>query len=184
MSFSSQKGEFDRLFNRLDQPVEESRPDRQPDRCPSIRPVSISGWDVFDFQVFNSSLRKNCAKPMVRPWVKNKYTFFAKFILVLGISMKTEGSKIAREFQRTLLTVGNLLKFMQTTNFGSQWSNGRNVKMVQKFFVVPPTACFLDNLSFSNADNLLQLIFGYQIFHKNVLKARRFGLAMQLIIHV
>ena len=32
MSFSCQKGEFDRFFNRLDRPVEESRPDRQPDR--------------------------------------------------------------------------------------------------------------------------------------------------------
>ena len=32
MSFSSQKGEFDRFFNRLDRLVEESRPDRQPDR--------------------------------------------------------------------------------------------------------------------------------------------------------
>ena len=31
MSFSCQKGEFDRFFNRLDQPVEDSRPDRQPD---------------------------------------------------------------------------------------------------------------------------------------------------------
>ena len=48
MSFNSQKGEFDRLFNRLDRPVEESRPDRQPDRPvdPTGRltqPVSISG---------------------------------------------------------------------------------------------------------------------------------------------
>ena len=54
MSFSSQKGEFDRFFNRLHRPVEESRPDRQPDRpvdptgasrpdrCQSTRPVSIS----------------------------------------------------------------------------------------------------------------------------------------------
>ena len=32
MSLSCQKGEFDRFFNRLDRPVEESRPDRQPDR--------------------------------------------------------------------------------------------------------------------------------------------------------
>ena len=32
MFFSRQKGEFDRFFNRLDRPVEESRPDRQPDR--------------------------------------------------------------------------------------------------------------------------------------------------------
>ena len=36
MSFSCQKGEFDRFFNRLDRPVEESRPDRQPDRFPSL----------------------------------------------------------------------------------------------------------------------------------------------------
>ena len=32
MSFIWQKGEFDRCFNRLDRPVGESRPDRQPDR--------------------------------------------------------------------------------------------------------------------------------------------------------
>ena len=30
MSFTYQKGEFDRCFNRLDRPVEESRPDRFP----------------------------------------------------------------------------------------------------------------------------------------------------------
>ena len=30
MFFSSQKREFDRFFNRLDRPVEESRPDRFP----------------------------------------------------------------------------------------------------------------------------------------------------------
>ena len=36
MSFSFKKGEFDRFFNRLDRPVEESRPDRQPDRFPSL----------------------------------------------------------------------------------------------------------------------------------------------------
>ena len=70
MSFSRQKGEFDRFFNRLDRPVEESRPDRQPDRpveesrpdrqpdrpvdptcagrpdrCRSTQPVSISASD-------------------------------------------------------------------------------------------------------------------------------------------
>ena len=42
MSFSSQKGKFDRFFNRLDRPVEESRPDRQPDRQPD-RPVDPTG---------------------------------------------------------------------------------------------------------------------------------------------
>ena len=32
MSFSCQKGEIDRFLNRLDRPVEKSRPGRQPDR--------------------------------------------------------------------------------------------------------------------------------------------------------
>ena len=41
MSFSSQKGEFDRFFNRLDRPVKESRPDRQPDR-----PVDPTGFHL------------------------------------------------------------------------------------------------------------------------------------------
>ena len=44
MSFSCKKGEFDRCFNQLDWPVEESRPDRpveptgagRPDRFPSL----------------------------------------------------------------------------------------------------------------------------------------------------
>ena len=44
MSFSCQKKEFDRFFNRLDRPVEESRPDRpvdptgagRADRFPSL----------------------------------------------------------------------------------------------------------------------------------------------------
>ena len=38
MFFGSKKGEFDRVFNRLDRPVEKSRPDRQPDR-----PVDLTG---------------------------------------------------------------------------------------------------------------------------------------------
>ena len=42
MSFSCQKGEFDRFFNRLDRPVEESRPDRQPDR-----PVDPTGFHLW-----------------------------------------------------------------------------------------------------------------------------------------
>ena len=40
MSFGSKKGEFDRFFNLLDRPVEESRPDRQPDR--PVDPTSAS----------------------------------------------------------------------------------------------------------------------------------------------
>ena len=40
MSFSSQKGEFDRFFNRIDRPVKESGLDRLPDR-----PVKESGLD-------------------------------------------------------------------------------------------------------------------------------------------
>ena len=42
MSFSSQKGEFDRFFNRLDRPVDESRPDRQPDRFPSLMQITVA----------------------------------------------------------------------------------------------------------------------------------------------
>ena len=42
MSFSCQKGEFDRFFNRLDRPVEESRPDWQPDR-----PVDPTGFHLW-----------------------------------------------------------------------------------------------------------------------------------------
>ena len=57
-------------------------------------------------------------------------------------------------------------------------------KVVLEFYVVPSTARFLDNLSFFTADSLLQLIvFAYQILHKEVIKFRRFGSAMQLTIH-
>ena len=57
MSFSCQKGEFDRFFNRLDRPVEESRPDR----CRSTLPVSISASDFgedlfFSFLFFGDHL--------------------------------------------------------------------------------------------------------------------------------
>ena len=45
MSFSCQKGEFDRFFNRLDRPVEESRPDRQPDR--PVEPTGAGRPDRF-----------------------------------------------------------------------------------------------------------------------------------------
>ena len=38
MSFSCQKREFDRFFNRLDQPVEDSRPDRPVDPTGAGRP--------------------------------------------------------------------------------------------------------------------------------------------------
>ena len=41
MFFSSKKGEFDRFFNRLDRPVEESQPDRQPDRFPFLTVHSL-----------------------------------------------------------------------------------------------------------------------------------------------
>ena len=45
MSFSCQKGEFDRFFNRLDRPVEESRPDRQPDR--PVNPTGFHLWFAY-----------------------------------------------------------------------------------------------------------------------------------------
>ena len=39
MSFTCEEEEFNRFFNRLDRPVEESRPDRQPDRFPSLNEI-------------------------------------------------------------------------------------------------------------------------------------------------
>ena len=52
MSFSCQKGEFDRFFNQLDRPVEESRPDRQPDRFPSLlRLVGNRPTDLIVFHI-------------------------------------------------------------------------------------------------------------------------------------
>ena len=53
MSFSCQKVEFDRFFYRLDRPVEESRPDRQPDR-----PVDPTG-----FHLWAQQRRWNTASP-------------------------------------------------------------------------------------------------------------------------
>ena len=41
MNFSCQKGEFDLFFDRLDRPVEESRPNRQPDRFPSLYQLAL-----------------------------------------------------------------------------------------------------------------------------------------------
>ena len=45
MFFGCNKGEFDRCFNRSDRPVEESLPDRQPDR--PVDPTSAGGPDWF-----------------------------------------------------------------------------------------------------------------------------------------
>ena len=80
MSFSCQKGEFDRFFNRLDRPVEESRPDRQPDRCRSTRPVSTSeppyspDLAPCDFFLLPNSRKSSkelvfkIQKPLKQPW--------------------------------------------------------------------------------------------------------------------
>ena len=57
-------------------------------------------------------------------------------------------------------------------------------KVVQKFHVVPPTACVLKDLSFSTAECFVQLInFAYQFLHKEIINVRRFGCAKQLIVH-
>ena len=50
MSFSSKKGEFDRCFNGLDPPVEESRPDRPVD------PTGVDRSDRFPSLLCNSRL--------------------------------------------------------------------------------------------------------------------------------
>ena len=57
-------------------------------------------------------------------------------------------------------------------------------KVVQKFHVVPPTACVLKDLSFSTAECFAQLInFTYQLLHNKIINAKRFGGATQLIVH-
>ena len=76
MSFSSQKGEFDRFFNRLDRPVEESRPDRQPDRFPSLIQRSNldegtpkSRWGTLNIDGGTLSLSFGDASPRVLPTI-------------------------------------------------------------------------------------------------------------------
>ena len=63
MSFSSQKGEFDRFFNRLDRPVEESRPDRQPDR--PVDPTGASRPDRFPSLLCSWSLAFRSSIPVL-----------------------------------------------------------------------------------------------------------------------
>ena len=57
-------------------------------------------------------------------------------------------------------------------------------KVVQKFHVSPPNACVFKDLSFSTAECFAQLInFTFQLLHKKIINAKRFGCAMQLIVH-
>ena len=98
MCFSSQKREFDRFFNRLDRPVEESRPNRQPDRCRSTRPVSISGIGTMPIPDANyasgtSASTHSSALRLYQLWTKltgtgnvraicnyaNQYRYYASF---------------------------------------------------------------------------------------------------------
>ena len=57
MSFSSQKGEFDRFYNRLDRPVEKSRPDRQPDL-----PVDPTGFHLWRKPLVRADTIENLEK--------------------------------------------------------------------------------------------------------------------------
>ena len=61
MSFSSKKGEFDRCFNRLDRPVEESRPDRFPSLSDLIIPGDFFAFllDIALYIKFIGSLMQN-----------------------------------------------------------------------------------------------------------------------------
>ena len=66
MCFSCQKGEFDRFFNWLDRPVEESRPDRQPDRFPSLVQTAYCSPENIQchvkIEVFCTDEKKTCEK--------------------------------------------------------------------------------------------------------------------------
>ena len=55
MSFGCQKGKINWFFNRLDRPVEESRPDRLPDR--PVDPTDAGRPDRFPSLVSNISRR-------------------------------------------------------------------------------------------------------------------------------
>ena len=86
MSFSSQKGEFDRFFNRLDRPVEESRPDRQPDR-----PVDPTGAGYFRKPVRKSA---NCGlKDLVCGFVVKKIEIYRKSTTSLGSFLQFPNKK-------------------------------------------------------------------------------------------
>ena len=57
MSFSCQKGEFDRFFNRLGRPVEESRPDRFPSLPWTLAKSAIAIKRILIHQTY---LHKSC----------------------------------------------------------------------------------------------------------------------------
>ena len=66
MSFSCEKGELYRCFNRLDRPVEESRPDRQPDW--PVDPTSFRLW------VGNSCTENKINSPHLLPFTATIYS--------------------------------------------------------------------------------------------------------------
>ena len=68
MSFSCQKREFDRFFNRLDRPLEESRPDRQPDR-----PFDPTGFRLWPTSSGPNPARTRKYKPEPGPNPKTNF---------------------------------------------------------------------------------------------------------------
>ena len=70
MSFSCKKGEFDRCFNRLDRPVEEYRPDRQPDR--PVDPTGAGRPDWFPSLIVGSktTIFLSVSNETIKIWLK------------------------------------------------------------------------------------------------------------------
>ena len=123
MSFSCQKGKFDRCFNRLDRPVEESRPDRQSDR-----PVdsTSAGWPD-RFPSLDQILRKSQLKT-------TKKTNAVK----VGSKTITEPRQICNKLNEYFLTDGEKLGFKSTSSKNTNYLKFLGKRQVP-FILLRPT---------------------------------------------
>ena len=87
MSFNCQKGELDRFFNRLDRAVEESRPDRQPDRFPSLIRTLFANINDQSTAIYRQIIRVDieveyeyfCDDITVYITTRHRFVFFFKY---------------------------------------------------------------------------------------------------------
>ena len=104
MSFSSQKGEFDRFFNRHDRPVEESQPDRpvdptgagRPDRFPSLEQIRSGKKSRLYGNRGNKNLRtseSNSKLFLLHHLVCFRVNWSINYILLLIISLEQKNRR-------------------------------------------------------------------------------------------
>ena len=101
MSFSSLKGEFDRFFNRLDRPVEESRPDR----FPSL--IRTLGSPAMALNRFRILLFVQTAPEVLAEIKRTICTAFYSLILRLELSRKAIENKVPYAMSTTLYYFSN-----------------------------------------------------------------------------